>query len=129
MRFRRVGGLGRAFRFGLLVLGLWLSVAIASFAQGGATILGTVSDTSGGAIPAGAIRIKNLETSAERKLVTDDAGRYDAAGLPVGRYELRAEKTESLPTEKIIFPSAVCIGKPTAIPCCRSRWTALTISF
>jgi hypothetical protein len=33
-----------------------------------------------------------------------------------------------LPTEKIISPSAVCIGKPTAIPCCRNRWTALTIS-
>ena len=93
MRFRRVGGLGRVFRFGLLVLGLWLSVAIASFAQGAATIQGTVSDTSGGAIPAAAIRIKNLETGAERKLVTDDAGRYDAAGLPMGRYELRAEKT------------------------------------
>jgi Carboxypeptidase regulatory-like domain len=25
--------------------------------------------------------------------VTDEAGRYDAASLPVGRYEVRAEKT------------------------------------
>ena len=93
MRFPTLGGLGRVFRFGLLVLGLWLSIAIASFAQGDATIQGTVSDTSGGAIPGAAIRIKNLETGVERKLVTDDAGRYDAAGLPVGHYELRAERT------------------------------------
>ncbi len=93
MRFRRVGGLGRVFQFGLLVLGLWVSTAIASFAQGEAAIQGTVSDTSGGAIPGAAIRTKNLETGAERNLVTDDAGHYDAAGLPVGRYELRAEKT------------------------------------
>ena len=34
----------------------------------------------------------------------------------------------SLPTEKIIWPSAVCIGKPTAIPRCRSKWTAFTMS-
>jgi hypothetical protein len=34
----------------------------------------------------------------------------------------------SLPTEKIIWPSAVCMGKPTASPCCRSRWTAFTMS-
>src|SRR5229473_6672436 len=39
-----------------------------------------------------------------------------------------AVSVKSLPTGKIISPSAVCIGKPTAIPCCRSRWTALTIS-
>src|SRR6202030_574354 len=39
-----------------------------------------------------AIRIKNLETGAERELVTDEAGRFDAAALPPGRYELRAEK-------------------------------------
>jgi len=70
-----------------------VSTAIASFAQGEAAIQGTVSDTSGGAIPGAAIRAKNLETGAERNLVTDDAGHYDAAGLPVGRYELRAEKT------------------------------------
>jgi len=93
MTLRRVGGSGRLSRVGLLVLGLWLSIAIASFAQGEATIQGTVSDTSGGAIPTAAIRIRNLETGAERKLVTDNAGHYDAAGLPLGRYELQAEKT------------------------------------
>jgi len=39
-----------------------------------------------------------------------------------------AVSVKSLPTEKIISPSAVCIGKPTAIPCCRSSRTALTMS-
>jgi hypothetical protein len=34
-----------------------------------------------------------------------------------------------LPTGKIISPSAVCIGNPTAMPCCRSSWTARAISF
>jgi hypothetical protein len=95
MEFRRNGafGLGRIFRFGLLVLALWASLAAPTFAQGEASIEGTVSDSSGGAVPGVAIRIKSLETGAERNLVTDETGRYDAAALPVGRYEVRAEKT------------------------------------
>jgi hypothetical protein len=39
-----------------------------------------------------------------------------------------AVSVESLPTGKIISPSAVCIGKPTATPCCRNSLTAFTIS-
>jgi hypothetical protein len=94
MGFRRVGGfgLGRVSRFGLLAIGLCASLATVSFAQGEAAIQGTVSDSSGGAIPSVAIRIKNLETGAERNQMTDEAGRYEAAALLVGRYEVRAEK-------------------------------------
>jgi len=86
MRVRKVSGVdsGRAFQSGLLVLGLWASIATASFAQGEASLQGTVSDSSGGAIPGVAIRIKNLETGAQRDLVTNEAGRFDAAALPVG---------------------------------------------
>jgi hypothetical protein len=83
-----------------LLLGLWASFAAVSFAQGDASIQGTVSDSSGGAIPGVAIRIKNVDTGAERNQVTNEAGRYDAASLPVGRYELRAEKTGFRSQEK-----------------------------
>src|SRR5271155_633568 len=78
---------------GLLTLALWGSLASSTSAQGEASIQGTVSDSSGGAVPGVAIRIKNLETGAERNLVTEEAGRYDAPSLPVGHYEVRAEKT------------------------------------
>jgi hypothetical protein len=71
---------------------MWASSAIPSFAQSEASIQGFVSDSSGGAIPSVAIRIKNLETGAQRNLSTDEAGRFDAAALPVGRYEVSAEK-------------------------------------
>jgi Carboxypeptidase regulatory-like domain len=116
MEFRRVGhfDLGRVFRFGLFVLGLWASVAIASFAQGEASIQGTVSDSSGGAIPGVAIRIKNLETGAERNLITDEAGRYDAASLPVGRYELRTERTGFRSEEKTGI--SVVVGQRETVP-------------
>src|ERR1700676_3530859 len=102
MRFWRVRSfhLANVLVVGLWTLALWGILAIASFAQGEASIQGTVSDSSGGAVPGVAIRIKNLETGAERNLVTDEAGRYDAASLPVGRYEVRAEKTGFRSEEK-----------------------------
>lgn len=94
MQFRKVRGFdaGRVFRFGVLVLGMWASSPIAGFAQGEASIQGLVTDASGGAVPSVAIRIKNLETRAQRNLLTDTEGRFDAAALPVGRYEVLAEK-------------------------------------
>src|SRR6202795_4695735 len=85
--------LADVFQFGFLTIVLLASLTISSFAQGEASIQGTVSDSSGGAVPGVAVRIKNLETGAERNLVTDEAGRYDAASLPVGHYEVRAEKS------------------------------------
>ena len=102
MRSRRVGNshFTRDFWFGMLVLGLYASLATASFAQGEASIQGVVSDSSGGAIPGVAIRVKNVETGAERHQVTDEAGGYEAAALPVGRYEVRAEKVGFRSEEK-----------------------------
>jgi hypothetical protein len=102
MRSRRVRSfpLIKVFLVGLLTLALRGSLASPSFAQGEASIQGTVSDSSGGAVPGVAIRIKNLETGAERNLVTEEAGRYDAASLPVGHYEVRAEKTGFRSEEK-----------------------------
>jgi hypothetical protein len=81
------------FRFPFLLLVLWLSLTTLSFAQGAASIQGTVSDSSGGAIQGVAIQVKNLETGAQRNLLTDEAGRFDAASLPVGRYVVKAEKS------------------------------------
>jgi hypothetical protein len=90
-RFRNFH-LGNVLLLGFLTLALSASLAISSFAQGEASIQGAVSDSSGGAVPGVAIRIKNLETAAERNVLTDEAGHYNAAALPIGRYEVRAEK-------------------------------------
>src|ERR1700678_781694 len=95
MKFERVSDFyfRRGFWAGFLALGLWASLATVSFGQGETSIQGTVSDASGGSISGAAVWIKNLETGAERNQVTDEAGRYDAAALPVGHYEVRAEKS------------------------------------
>jgi Carboxypeptidase regulatory-like domain len=94
MRSRRFGDshFTGVVSFGLFLLALCATSETASFAQGEASIQGVVSDASGGAIPGVAIRVKNVETGAERNQLTDEAGRYEAASLPVGRYQVRAEK-------------------------------------
>src|SRR5258705_3183419 len=102
MRTRSVGGfyLKSILWVGFLVLGLNASLAAASFAQGEASIQGMVSDSSGGAIPGVAIRVKNVETGAERNQVTDESGHFEALALAVGRYVVRAEKAGFRSEEK-----------------------------
>jgi hypothetical protein len=58
----------------------------------GASISGTVKDESGAGIAAAAVSVKSLETGAERKLIADDAGRYSAPSIAIGRYQVSAEK-------------------------------------
>jgi hypothetical protein len=58
----------------------------------GASISGTVRDSTGAGLPEVAVTIRNLETGAVRKLVSDDGGRYVAPSIAIGRYEVRAEK-------------------------------------
>ena len=58
----------------------------------GASINGTVKDETGSGLAGAVVSVKSAETGAERKLITDDAGRYSAPSLAVGRYEVSAEK-------------------------------------
>ena len=58
----------------------------------GSGLSGTVHDETGAPIPNAAVTIRNLETGAERKLVTDDGGRYNAPSIPVGKYQVSASK-------------------------------------
>src|SRR5579871_6900266 len=77
----------------LLLLLISVSTQIPMVAQVvGASISGTVKDDTGGGLPEASVTIKNLETGAERKLVTDDAGRYAAPSIAVGPYQVQVEK-------------------------------------
>src|SRR5580698_10270693 len=55
-------------------------------------IFGTVSDALSSPLPAVSIIIKNTETGTERKLITDDSGRFFAPSLAVGNYQITASK-------------------------------------
>ncbi|MGA2725031.1 MAG: carboxypeptidase-like regulatory domain-containing protein [Bryobacteraceae bacterium] len=76
------------------------ALASAAWAQTDSGLFGIVKDQTGASLPAAVVTIRNVETGAVRRLVTDQGGRYAAASLAVGHYEVRAEKTGFAPQTK-----------------------------
>ena len=67
--------------------------AAPALAQITATIVGTVTDSSGAVVPAAAITVTNEETGLKRSVRSNDHGVYVAPALPVGAYSVTAEAT------------------------------------
>jgi hypothetical protein len=57
-----------------------------------AAISGKIEDSSGAGMKGVALTVKDLETGATRTLVSDDTGSFRALSLPIGPYEVKAEK-------------------------------------
>jgi hypothetical protein len=57
-----------------------------------ATILGTVTDSTGAAIPGAAIQVKNVGTGLTQSTQSDPQGRYRVSDLAVGDYEAQSSK-------------------------------------
>src|SRR5437588_104418 len=55
------------------------------------TMRGTVTDRSGAVLPGVTITIRTVDTGGGRILTTDKNGSYNAAFLPLGRYNVQAE--------------------------------------
>ena len=73
-----------------MVLTVLLSAPVRAQVSG--VISGTTVDTSGAVLPGVNVAVENLETGATRAAVTDGLGRYSVLSLPIGRYEVRAQK-------------------------------------
>src|SRR5665213_70230 len=58
-----------------------------------ATIHGTVTDSTGAAVPNATVRITNTGTAATQDTESDTEGRYRVPALPIGDYQVTAEKT------------------------------------
>jgi hypothetical protein len=58
-----------------------------------ATIVGTVTDLSGAAVPNVRITITNHETGQVRRDVSNEAGQYVVPSLGIGKYDIKAEST------------------------------------
>jgi len=82
----------RRRRFFLMLSVLMSMFAIQAFAQD-ATLVGTVTDSSGAVVPNAAITITNKATGQVRKLTTNDTGQYVASALPIGSYDVRVQAT------------------------------------
>src|SRR6266571_6569797 len=74
-----------------LALVAWLSPRPASAQAVTGTILGTVRDSSGAAMPGATITLANTATGLTRTVVTDPNGEYTAPLLPTGTYTVTAE--------------------------------------
>jgi hypothetical protein len=75
---------------------LWIVTLCASQAHAqvaGGTLLGTVTDPSGGSISHANISIRNTATNVTRDLTTDNAGFYSAPNLLPGPYEVTVSAT------------------------------------
>lgn len=74
------------------MVGLWFLVLGGQpvRAQSG-SVMGTVVDERGAAIPGAVVTLKNEETGQERTIVTDPQGRFRFSTLAPGQYELRVE--------------------------------------
>ena len=72
-------------------LALLLSLAINTFAQGGAALRGTVTDSTGALIPGAEVTATNDTTGISKRQVTNEVGKYEFSGLQPGLYTLTAE--------------------------------------
>src|SRR5215831_20020229 len=52
------------------------------------TILGTVRDPQGAVVPNASVSAKNVETGAERTVLTDASGGFSIASVPAGSYDV-----------------------------------------
>ncbi len=55
------------------------------------SIVGTVTDHSGAAVPGAAVTVTNVDTNSTTKTTTDSSGNYVVTPLPVGHYSVDVE--------------------------------------
>jgi len=72
----------------LLAVVLGVVPAAAQLTTG--TIVGTVQDETGGAMPGATVTVRNPQTGLSRTVFTNESGRYEATNLPAGPYEVTA---------------------------------------
>lgn len=79
---------------GRLLLGLaWIAASCILFAQADrGSILGTVTDPSGAAIPSAQIQVVNIDTNSKLDFSTNELGNYLAPNLPLGSYRMTVQK-------------------------------------
>lgn len=79
-------------RQGILILSIsFLFLPISLRAQDTATIVGTVTDSSGAIIPNAKVTVANPDRGFTRDVASDSAGDYTAVRVPIGNYTITAE--------------------------------------
>jgi carboxypeptidase family protein len=76
--------------FVFLILAASVSPA---WSQVAGAISGRVEDATGASVGGVTVTVKSLETGATRSVTTDEGGNFRVLALPIGRQEVKAEKT------------------------------------
>ena len=84
----------RVWSWSLTVLLLAAAPAFAQFDTG--TVVGTVRDASGAAIPGAKVTLTNVETGVSIVKTAGDDGNYEIASVKPGQYVVTGEKPDSL---------------------------------
>src|SRR4051812_15972041 len=71
----------------------FLLMSITLHAQQTGSIVGTVKDPSGAAVPDANITFVNPSTQLQRVVTSNGQGEYVASALPTGQYSVTVEKT------------------------------------
>jgi hypothetical protein len=75
----------------VILSALVVGLSLLAFGQGQvATLLGTVTDTSGAVLPNVTITLTNTATGVTKTSVTNEAGAYTFPGLQIGNYDVKA---------------------------------------
>src|ERR1700733_3948323 len=108
-------GIRATILFGLLGPALW--------ASDGGSLLGTVSDPKGAAVPGAMVTATETATTLKRSIATDGRGFYSFQDLPVGRYDVQVEAHGFQPLRrsgvvidvdsKIVVDASLAIGERT----------------
>jgi len=76
-----------------LLVGFVLLAGSAVWAQDTATIVGTVTDSTGAVIPGAKVTVSNPNRGFVREVASTTAGEYSAARIPIGDFVITAEAT------------------------------------
>jgi outer membrane receptor protein involved in Fe transport len=75
--------------FTRIALTLWFSLLAQDLrAQGNASVVGLVSDSSGATVPDASVKITNTATGLQQSAKTDSGGRYNFPRLSIGSYRI-----------------------------------------
>jgi hypothetical protein len=77
----------------VLAIALALLYAVSAPAQTNATLQGRVFDGSGAVVPRASVNVRGLVAGFDRTVHSDNEGRYQVAGVPVGVYRVSVAAT------------------------------------
>jgi len=106
------------YSFALLTL-----LAPALWASDGGSLLGTITDPNGAALPKAKVTATETSTSVKQTITTDDQGFYSFQSLPVGRYDVQVDAAGFKPLRrtgvvinvdsKLVVDASLAIGERT----------------